>query len=46
MWIQDASSNGTFVDGRRLERDRPEVFREGAVVTFATPDAGVRLVRG
>lgn len=46
VWIQDASSNGTFVDGRRLDAHRPEVLREGALITFATPDVGVRLVRG
>ncbi len=43
VWIQDASSNGTFVNGRRLERNRPERLRDGDTVTFATPDVGVRL---
>ena len=43
VWIQDASSNGTFVNERRLERNRPERLRDGDTVTFATPDVGVRL---
>ena len=46
VWIQDVSTNGTFVDGRRLPKNQPERLADGAVVSFATPETAMRLQRG